>query len=570
MLLIAALTCGCGADRATEAILDRADSLMESRPDSSLALLDSIEFATIGSEAVKARYALLMSQARDKNYIDIADDSLISIATDYYADRPDSPELMKSLFYRAKILYNNKDYPSAIIMAIRANEMAEKLINHYWLAKSDEIIADIYSKTYYNDKEIEYRLRAASNYLQADRILNHRYALVDCAASLACNRIAPEKGLAILDSIAKEAQNDSNSLSLVSWISSIKVAILIDNSHYDKAQQLMQQSSYNNNTLEHYINQANIDIHNKQYNHAEYIIDSVRVLCSDRTDSLAIEILYSNLHEARGDYMNALIHNKSALEQQNFIVNDIIRQSVVSAERDFYNSRSEYTESRISKLYSLLLWGVVTLLISGIIILYIYKMKLKFKNLIISQKLDEITRISFYAQDNKRKLDKLNENLLSQKNKINELEKSLAQQQDKNKIIKQNAKNLFQERWKIINTLCDEFSKNHDSATAKSIIFHRVENEISTLSLPQNLKSIEIAVNKYMDNIVSKLRFQCPFIKEADIRFLTLIFAGFSPKAICILTEIKLKYFYTKKARLSERINNSNVADKNLFLNNIN
>ena len=52
-----------------------------------------------------------------------------------------------------------------------------------------------------------------------------------------------------------------------------------------------------------------------------------------------------------------------------------------------------------------------------------------------------------------------------------------------------------------------------------------------------------------MNNIVEKLREQCPMLKPDDIVFIMLVYAGFSPRAVCLFTGIKLKYFYTKCLR---------------------
>lgn len=62
------------------------------------------------------------------------------------------------------------------------------------------------------------------------------------------------------------------------------------------------------------------------------------------------------------------------------------------------------------------------------------------------------------------------------------------------------------------------------------------------------------SVNRYMDNIVGRLSQQCPFLKPDDLTFMALLYARFSPRAVCLFTGIKLKYFYTKRSRLFSRI----------------
>lgn len=64
-----------------------ADSLMEVSPDSALSILESISSPQKLSRADRALYALLLTQARHKNYVPLDDDSLIKTAVDYYGDR---------------------------------------------------------------------------------------------------------------------------------------------------------------------------------------------------------------------------------------------------------------------------------------------------------------------------------------------------------------------------------------------------------------------------------------------------------------------------------------------------
>ena len=66
--------------------MDAAESLMESHPDSALAILDSIPGSEVKGRETEARYALLMSMALDKNYIDTTDLKVLQPAIDYYPE----------------------------------------------------------------------------------------------------------------------------------------------------------------------------------------------------------------------------------------------------------------------------------------------------------------------------------------------------------------------------------------------------------------------------------------------------------------------------------------------------
>lgn len=59
-------------------------------PDSSLNILKSIRYSALKTNQEKAYYALLYTQCLHKNYLPIVNDSLISLAVDYYLEDPTS------------------------------------------------------------------------------------------------------------------------------------------------------------------------------------------------------------------------------------------------------------------------------------------------------------------------------------------------------------------------------------------------------------------------------------------------------------------------------------------------
>lgn len=107
ILLIFAFTlCFCAKDYSSsiENVLDRADRFMFVNPDSSLAILDSLRpYSHDLDDKVKARYALLMTQAQSRNYILPENDSLINIAVDYYSKHKDRRRLAWSYLYASDV-----------------------------------------------------------------------------------------------------------------------------------------------------------------------------------------------------------------------------------------------------------------------------------------------------------------------------------------------------------------------------------------------------------------------------------------------------------------------------------
>lgn len=153
--VIALLICMMGAcDRPESRRLQRAEAVMESAPDSAIAILDSIDTASLTRASDRALYALLLTQSRIKTNEDLTDVSFISTAVSYYEDHGPDSNLMKSLFYQGDILFYNREFSKAIVPAMQAREMAISAKNPYWQAKASELISLIYNYTHYHEEVI--------------------------------------------------------------------------------------------------------------------------------------------------------------------------------------------------------------------------------------------------------------------------------------------------------------------------------------------------------------------------------------------------------------------------------
>lgn len=82
-------SCGWHETRST---LKLAESLMSERPDSALNMLLEVNPNDLHTKRQRAKHALLLSMALDKNYIDVADDSLTQIAYNYYIKHGSGPK----------------------------------------------------------------------------------------------------------------------------------------------------------------------------------------------------------------------------------------------------------------------------------------------------------------------------------------------------------------------------------------------------------------------------------------------------------------------------------------------
>ena len=143
-------------------LLLSADSLMEIYPDSALSILESISSPQKLPRADRALYALLLTQARHKNYIALEDDSLIKTAVEYYGDKKKSVRAAKAHYYWGAT-YREKGYTS---FAVEEYLTAIRL-----MPVRDEFLAMIYDNLAECYEEDRLYKVAMENYRAAYQIL---------------------------------------------------------------------------------------------------------------------------------------------------------------------------------------------------------------------------------------------------------------------------------------------------------------------------------------------------------------------------------------------------------------
>ena len=107
------------------------ESYIADRPDSALAVIESIDSTVLKTNSLKAHHALLHAMALDKNYIDVKDDSLALTAVKYYQKHGQKKYLARSRYYLALSYYYNRQYDKSIIELSKAELVATKYDSLY-------------------------------------------------------------------------------------------------------------------------------------------------------------------------------------------------------------------------------------------------------------------------------------------------------------------------------------------------------------------------------------------------------------------------------------------------------
>ena len=84
--------------------LTQVESYIEELPDSALATLERIDVSELSGKEERARHALLLSMALDKNMVDKTDFEVLQPAIDYYADNGTPTEKLRTYFYQGRII----------------------------------------------------------------------------------------------------------------------------------------------------------------------------------------------------------------------------------------------------------------------------------------------------------------------------------------------------------------------------------------------------------------------------------------------------------------------------------
>ena len=161
LILLLLVASGCISSRKDNLRMNRAERLMESAPDSAMAILDSISLSSLSSRQEKARYALLKSMALDKNFIDTITFDVLQPAIDRYLEKGTPDEKLRTLYYQGRIYQNRKEDEEAMKCFITASELKELATDTLTLARTYYACSLIYYKTHAYEAYVRYLLKAA-------------------------------------------------------------------------------------------------------------------------------------------------------------------------------------------------------------------------------------------------------------------------------------------------------------------------------------------------------------------------------------------------------------------------
>ncbi len=138
--------------------LMQVESFIEEKPDSALSVLQDIDVDGLSGKEEKAKHALLLSMALDKNVIDKTDFEVLQPAIDYYEDNGSATDKLRTYYYQGRVYQNQGKNALAIESFLNALDKGEE---------SDDILTK--ARTYFAQGTIYYSLIEWDNFIETNK-----------------------------------------------------------------------------------------------------------------------------------------------------------------------------------------------------------------------------------------------------------------------------------------------------------------------------------------------------------------------------------------------------------------
>lgn len=561
------------ASKEAKRIMDTADAVMWTRPDSALAALESIDTLNLKAKAQRARYSLLYTMALARNHRDIPDLRIIKPAAGYYDRHGSKDDRMKMYFYLGTAQYDTGDPESAIASYIRAKEYSSHSDNLVFKGIISSSISDVYLWNHNNTESISYCKEACDYFAQA----KDSFRLWNTTGLLA-NRYSNIRDWTKADSLysiffsqpVRDTSIYSGQLLNLAWNNIFKPG-----SDPHESIDLFRKA-----TGEYGVIPSISDY--GVYAYASDVIgdhdtanDIIRQLDKVDSSSTILKIWKYRILKRRGDYKEALVYLEQSIDDRDSEVLETVGQSVALAQSDYYENKSLLLDKdrRIQRQMKWLIFLIALLVVASGLGIYSKRKKMwqrqveeiSFINDEVNQRLNESL---LCEAEHLRSIDSLKSaNELAERN-IQTLSEKLSDAAEKEQALMRLRAKYVQankRQYAQMNDLCRqylEFPKT--SQSGKDEIYAKVKKILAILDEP-NQKELESMLDDNLDGIMTKLRAAIPDTTEKDLRFISFLILGFDTKTIARMMDYNVNTVYTKRYNIKEKIARLDDENKTLF-----
>ena len=525
---------GCTPDHVRDSLLDVESYIME-RPDSALAVLDSMDRTLLTTDRLKAHHALLHAMALDKNYIDVDDDSIARVAVDYFSKHGPKKYEARSRYYLGVSYYYAGDFDKAILEFTECEKVAEKSDSLY-LAMAIDFQANTYLESHNYEEELECRQEAYKIYSLLSADFYMKATELDIAR-VYLNTDDPEKGEVIL---YKFTSDDNPHIRASAMVSYAFVKATRGEAGYsesaDMYEAVVSEFGYSCLSYKDYWAWAySLNKLGRNEDAADMISQLQQVDTSGTADFWMYMIEKSNGNTAGA--LKCLEKSTTKLDKE---MMKALQESLALSQRDYYASQFEVAEykSRNKSLYL-----VVSISVLLLIILLISWSSSRH----IRHQREEKEYYLKYADEIRRQLE--------------------ASRNDDYPELKKKYIDLYRSRFELIGSLYEQYALFEGKKNAERAMYERVSAMIAEFrSDYENKEKFESMLNDYHDGVIFNLRKELPELKEMDYTIFGFMLIGFDATTISLLLNISMNAVYIRKSRMRNLIKEKTPAHMEQFL----
>ena len=533
-VVLAAVSCGgSGAD----GVLDRAEAIMNERPERALEMLDSLAVSGVRGKSVEARLSLLRSMALDKNAMDTADVSIVLPAVRYYGRRGDELRKAQAYFYYGRILQNGGDDEAALEAISKAELYAERTDDLYLRGLIADSMGQYFEQEYEFKTAISLYLKALDYFKDVDNSLNMRYM----HESLSRVYIILDNTSEALDHarVAMDiAELDGNPEDIIE--TSLKLAyVYYSEEQYEPAIELFDRvvDTYCNGILpqSYYMLLSQIYYSLGNMQDARLYAES---LLDDEDVAPGAYALLSRIEEADGNY-------KKSNEYLNELIKENFDDELRIKEASIHEADMRYKNRELVRIieerdirirYITLIWSlsILTVIAIALSVVQTRRRQLQKKDAELNEYRNRVTTMQEYSRILEKIKDSVPEKdelIESQINILNRLMNILVHSQEEIKLT-------------FYNEFLNLTHKSEEGSSAMKAVF---------------LHSFEV---QYPE-VRRTLKYNYPALTDKDIDLYSLIGLGCSTSVIAYLYTTSESYIYNCRMSLRKKLNLSD--DRNAF-----
>ncbi len=527
---------GCFQRSVRSALYDVESYIMD-RPDSALAVLESMDMDQIKSKRDIAHHALLHAMALDKNYIDVDDDSLARIAVDYFSRKGPKKYEARALYYLGVAYYYKGDFNKAILEFTKAENAVHESDSLY-LGMIRLTQSNTYNATYNNIEELNYAERAYDVFKKLQ---------LDYYEQVAALRVA--RAYFNCDEYQK---SDEILLKLISDTTTNKSVYLSAKVAYAYSKSVSAYTDHNESSSiyeEVYKEYDGLYMSEKDYWAWAYSLNKigkheeseniVKILEKENDTDNSWYWKYL-IEKSNNNIVQALRYLENSIPNDNKIVSTALKQSLSSVQRDYYIAQSEIAEYRVRNKNLVIIASISMALLFICLILWISLKRIR-------QQQEEKEKYLQYANEIRLQLE--------------------ASKKDDYPALKKRYVELYKSKFEMIGSLYEQYSLYYGKKNAEHSIYEKVADIVNSFSDDYiNSKLMEEMLDDGLDGIMTNIRNEVPELQEKDYIVFRLMAVGFDVTTISHLMNTTMNSIYIRKSRIKSRIEASSPEHKNQFL----